>query len=141
CELSEKQRARDESQVYDVWVGTARPRLASFLCFGSPEQRVTFTSADDQHPNEESHQSQDVFLHLLLNQRKTAVRWPLHAMRIWISARGRHPPLLCPVLTSHLHQLDMTPLVRTNITRQLVLPCALWIRTSLGVLSHPLQHM
>ncbi|KAG0415606.1 hypothetical protein HPB47_007222 [Ixodes persulcatus] len=47
CELSQKQRARDESQVYEVWVGTARPGLASFLSFGSPEQRVTFTSADD----------------------------------------------------------------------------------------------
>ncbi|KAG0422560.1 hypothetical protein HPB47_001624 [Ixodes persulcatus] len=45
--LSEKQRSRDESQVYEFWVGTARPRLASFLGFGSPEQRVTFTSADD----------------------------------------------------------------------------------------------
>ncbi|KAG0411986.1 hypothetical protein HPB47_010873 [Ixodes persulcatus] len=47
CELSEKQRARDESQVYEVWVGTARPSLASFLVIGSPEQRVTFTSTDD----------------------------------------------------------------------------------------------
>ncbi|KAG0412729.1 hypothetical protein HPB47_010120 [Ixodes persulcatus] len=47
CELSEKQRVRDESQVYEVWVGTARPRLASFVGVGSLEQRVTFTSADD----------------------------------------------------------------------------------------------
>ncbi|KAG0410991.1 hypothetical protein HPB47_011900, partial [Ixodes persulcatus] len=47
CELSEKQRTREESQLYEVWVGTARPRLASILGFGSPEQRVTFTSADD----------------------------------------------------------------------------------------------
>ncbi|KAG0415356.1 hypothetical protein HPB47_007468 [Ixodes persulcatus] len=44
CELSEKQRVRDQSPVYEVWVGTARPRLASFQGFGSPEQRVTFTS-------------------------------------------------------------------------------------------------
>ncbi|KAG0422207.1 hypothetical protein HPB47_001949 [Ixodes persulcatus] len=47
CELSEKQRARDETQVYEVWVRTARPRLASFLGIGSPQQRVTFTPADD----------------------------------------------------------------------------------------------
>ncbi|KAG0422746.1 hypothetical protein HPB47_001453, partial [Ixodes persulcatus] len=46
-ELSEKQRARDESQVYEVSVGTARPRLATFLGFRSPAHRVTFTSADD----------------------------------------------------------------------------------------------
>ncbi|KAG0413230.1 hypothetical protein HPB47_009621 [Ixodes persulcatus] len=39
CELSEKQRARDETQVYEVWVRTAKPRLAFFLGIGSPEQR------------------------------------------------------------------------------------------------------
>ncbi|KAG0420160.1 hypothetical protein HPB47_003637 [Ixodes persulcatus] len=45
CELSENQRARDESQVYEVWVGTATPSLASFLerngnvpRFTSPEE-------------------------------------------------------------------------------------------------------
>ncbi|KAG0418507.1 hypothetical protein HPB47_004790 [Ixodes persulcatus] len=37
CELSENQRARDESQVYEVWADTARPSLASFLVIGSPE--------------------------------------------------------------------------------------------------------
>ncbi|KAM7294367.1 arginine kinase Pro c 2.0101-like [Ixodes scapularis] len=35
-----KQRARDESQVCEVWVGTTRPHFVSFLGFGSPEQRV-----------------------------------------------------------------------------------------------------
>ncbi|KAG0432443.1 hypothetical protein HPB47_020840 [Ixodes persulcatus] len=47
CELSEKQRVRGESQVYEVWVDTVRPRLASFLGAGSPEQRVTLMSNDD----------------------------------------------------------------------------------------------
>ncbi|KAG0430778.1 hypothetical protein HPB47_022374 [Ixodes persulcatus] len=47
CELSEKQRVRGESQVYEVWVDTVRPRLASFLGAGSPEQRVTLMSDDD----------------------------------------------------------------------------------------------
>ncbi|CAN8031576.1 unnamed protein product, partial [Ixodes persulcatus] len=43
----EKLRAQGESRVYEVWVRTARPGLASFLGIGSPEQRVTFMSTED----------------------------------------------------------------------------------------------